>query len=84
MQGAEIDRWSGCCRIAPAGLCVAQATCITAPATAAQNEPEELVEISLADCLQRLPLSGTSKRKSHAMSRRADLQTSIKQGDRHA
>ena len=43
MERAEIHRWKGRCRAALAGVCVAQATFMSPAATAAQNEPEEVV-----------------------------------------
>ena len=43
MDRAEIDRWTGRHWLALAGVCIAEATFITAPATAAQNQPEEVV-----------------------------------------
>jgi hypothetical protein len=43
MDRAEIDRWTGRHWLALAAVCIAQATFITAPATAAQNEPEAIV-----------------------------------------
>jgi iron complex outermembrane recepter protein len=44
MDRAEIHRWNGHHWLALAGFCVVQATFITSPATAAQNqEPEEIV-----------------------------------------
>ena len=42
MDGARIDRWRARHRLALESICIAQATLITAPATAAQNEPEEV------------------------------------------
>src|SRR5689334_5260845 len=94
MDRAEIDRCNGRYWLALAGICIAQATLITAPATAAQNEPEEVVvtgsrirqnpvdsvaplqtvsaadidrsgEISVADYLQRLPISGSAINRSN-------------------
>jgi hypothetical protein len=43
MDRAEIHRWNGRYWPILAGVCVAQATFISAPATAAQNKPEEIV-----------------------------------------
>jgi len=40
MDGAEIDRWSMRYPLATAGVCITQATFITSPATAAQNESD--------------------------------------------
>jgi iron complex outermembrane receptor protein len=94
MDRAEIDRCNGRYWLALAGICIAQATFITGPATAAQNEPEEVVvtgsrirqnpvdsvaplqtvsaadidrsgEISVADYLQRLPISGSAINRSN-------------------
>lgn len=96
MERIRIDRWSGRGRTAWVGLCVVQATCMTgaSPASAAQNEPEEVVvtgsrirqnpvdrvaplqtasaadidrsgEISVADYLQRLPISGSAINRSN-------------------
>jgi hypothetical protein len=42
MDGALDRSLEGCHRLALAGICIAQATFITASATAAQNEPQEV------------------------------------------
>jgi hypothetical protein len=43
MDRAEIDRWTGLYWCALPSVCIAQATFSVAPATAAQNELEEVV-----------------------------------------
>lgn len=97
MERLQIDRWSGRRCTAFTALCVAEATWMMAwapPASAAQNEPEEVVvtgsrirqnpvdrvaplqtataadidrsgEISVADYLQRLPISGSAINRSN-------------------
>lgn len=52
MDRAQIDRWTGRRRLALAGVCVARATFMSAPATAAQNQP--------VDDLRRLPIAHVS------------------------
>ena len=93
MKRTRIDRWSGRFFTACASFCVANTTCLGI-ATAAQNEPEEVVvtgsrirqnpvdrvaplqtataadidrsgEISVADYLQRLPISGSAINRSN-------------------
>lgn len=43
MDRAKIHRWNDPYGLASASVCVAQATFIAAPATAAQNDPKEVV-----------------------------------------